>query len=735
MSQPLESLPPNDPLFPRFLTQNSAGKINGNVNLSFKKSSFLATFIPAILAILVSAFFVLQSYRITNDSKMIQRTSEILSLSSQSVKALLDMETGMRGYLITNDQVFLEPYYSQSDKIEPLLSSLAASLAGDPYQLGIAAKAKSDTGKWMKYAEKMKTMKERHGKYSAIHLNVEGKKLMDEIRREFSIIRDNQFETMKTKQLHLRETAKKIQVGGILLSILIAVLVAWALRRVISKQYNQTLAEGKLSDQLFRRLQTITDSAPIAIIYIDKKERFIFANHYYKEHFGRGDVIGKNLRDVVGETSYSKIKPHIEMVLKGENTQFEFELTREASEPILVAASYSPSLDEQGNIEGFVIICLDITEKRANELLLKKSQESLSFVLNSVEMGTWEVNLKDNTIACSTKTLNMLTIEEDKWDGRIATFLEKIYPEDADQVIKASAEAIKSKSVYEMEFRVVDQMGKTRWLMSRGLASEFSRESEPTRFAGIVYDITERKEREVELRDAIKARDQFLSIASHELKTPLTSLQLQIQLKQRELERNFPESFTKEKLAAGFNQQYSFVHRITHLVDDILDVSRIADGHISMNYSHFDLSSMVKEVIESFEATAESKGVKIILGQANEIDGNWDRYRLEQIVLNLLTNAVRYGNHSDIMVKVLLDGMNARIVVKDEGRGIKEEDQRRVFGRFERAVNENEVSGLGLGLFISKEIAKAHGGNLLLKSEFGHGAEFTLLLPKEGKAA
>ena len=143
----------------------------------------------------------------------------------------------------------------------------------------------------------------------------------------------------------------------------------------------------------------------------------------------------------------------------------------------------------------------------------------------------------------------------------------------------------------------------------------------------------------------------------------------------------------------------------------------------------FDLSEMVSDVIARFRDTAEAHSVEIRFDSGHPIRGSWDRFRLEQVLLNLLTNAVRYGNKKPVLAKVEREGPHALITVLDQGLGISAQDQARIFDRFERAVSENEVSGLGLGLYISREIVQEHGGEIRLKSEPGRGSEFTVFLP------
>lgn len=232
---------------------------------------------------------------------------------------------------------------------------------------------------------------------------------------------------------------------------------------------------------------------------------------------------------------------------------------------------------------------------------------------------------------------------------------------------------------------------------------------------------------------AVRVRDEFLSIASHELQTPLTGLSLSIQLRLRDLKRNNAEAFSQEKLEKIFLDQEAFLKRLNRLVNDILDVSRMTKGKIEFHKERFDLSEAVSELVERFQVTTDAQGVALTLHCQPALVGVWDRFRIEQALLNLLTNAIRYGNKKPIHVEVLKEGALAVVKVKDHGMGIHAKDQGRIFNRFERAISKNEVSGLGLGLFITDEIVKAHEGNIRVVSSPGQGAEFIVSLPLSGE--
>lgn len=231
------------------------------------------------------------------------------------------------------------------------------------------------------------------------------------------------------------------------------------------------------------------------------------------------------------------------------------------------------------------------------------------------------------------------------------------------------------------------------------------------------------------LKDSVRARDEFLSIASHELKTPLTSLKLQTQIRNRKLLKNDINLFSADALKKMFDTDARQIERLNRLIDDMLDISRISTGKLTLQLETFDMCSLAKDVLDRFSTQMQEAGTEISIDCQGKAEGTWDKFRIEQVITNLLTNAIRYGNQKPIGVKVKTDSGNAIIEVQDRGIGIAEENQKRIFERFERAISPNEISGLGLGLYIVKQIIDMHNGSIEVKSKIGQGSTFIVQLP------
>ncbi|MDB4986970.1 MAG: sensory box histidine kinase [Myxococcaceae bacterium] len=228
-----------------------------------------------------------------------------------------------------------------------------------------------------------------------------------------------------------------------------------------------------------------------------------------------------------------------------------------------------------------------------------------------------------------------------------------------------------------------------------------------------------------EARDAIGVRDDFLSMAGHELRTPLTALQLQI----LSISKMVAQPDGAAKVAVRAEKAARNVLRLSALVNELLDISRISAGRLRLERGAMDMAEAVREVLHRHADELAKNGCEVHFTAAGDVNGNWDRVRVEQIATNLITNALKYGKGKPIEVRVQREGDAARLVVQDHGIGISAEDQLRIFQRFERAVSSRHFGGLGLGLWIARQLVDAHGGSIEVTSEMNLGATFEVLLP------
>lgn len=232
---------------------------------------------------------------------------------------------------------------------------------------------------------------------------------------------------------------------------------------------------------------------------------------------------------------------------------------------------------------------------------------------------------------------------------------------------------------------------------------------------------------QAELQRAVAMRDDFMSMIAHELRNPLNSVYLQAQLRRKMLsEGRTPDAKAFLHMVERDERQ---IRSMIRLLDDMLDVSRVRTGRLTVVPGPFDLAESVRSVVEAIGEQARAAGVTLELAAPPTLPCVGDEFRIEQVVTNLLTNALRYGQGRPVSVTVATSGTEALVSVRDRGMGIAPQDQERIFEQFERAQGDAQVPGLGLGLYIAREIAQAHRGQLAVRSTPGEGAEFILSLP------
>ncbi|QWV18410.1 hybrid sensor histidine kinase/response regulator [Stutzerimonas zhaodongensis] len=241
--------------------------------------------------------------------------------------------------------------------------------------------------------------------------------------------------------------------------------------------------------------------------------------------------------------------------------------------------------------------------------------------------------------------------------------------------------------------------------------------------------LDELRSTKVELENAVRMRDDFMSIVSHELKTPLNTLILEVQLRKLQLGRKNLAAFSDDKLQQMVDKDERQIQSLIRLIDDMLDVSRIRTGKLSIRPTQVDLGKLVASVVENFAPQMEASGCTLLFQRPEPVIGLWDEFRIEQVLANLLTNAMRYGAGKPVQVNVSTTAAGACIEVRDHGIGISQKSLARIFCQFERAEGSESSAGLGLGLFIAEQIIKAHSGRIQVESEEGKGALFRVLLP------
>ncbi|MFL5347837.1 MAG: PAS domain S-box protein [Hyalangium sp.] len=384
--------------------------------------------------------------------------------------------------------------------------------------------------------------------------------------------------------------------------------------------------------------------------------------------------------------------------------------------------------DASGTLVGFSKVTRDLTERRHTEEQLRLSEERFRLLVEGV---------KDHAIFMLDPTGRVLTwnpgaerLKGYRPEEIIGQHFRRFYPEEDIRAGKCERElevALREGRFEEEGWRL--RKDGSRFWASVVLTSLHDSVGHHIGFAKVTRDLTDRRRMEEErlrlahAEESVRLRDEFLSIASHELKTPLTALQLQLHSLRERLEK------LDSKLAGKLDRASRSSERLGDLVESLLDVSRIATGRFDLQPQRFDLAEAVREICERIRDVATKAGCELILQADQPLMGTWDRLRLEQVLNNLLSNAIKYAAETPIRVSLAQEGETAVLEVSDKGPGIAEAAFSRIFDRFERAAEIRHHGGLGLGLYVVREIVKAHNGMVTVRNLPEGGACFTVRLP------
>lgn len=393
--------------------------------------------------------------------------------------------------------------------------------------------------------------------------------------------------------------------------------------------------------------------------------------------------------------------------------------------PIYTVAE-AAKLSEQRRLD-LEVLTKDL-EQRVEERtrMIAKKEELLTLAHQIAKVGTFEWDINTNMNRWTPELEALYGIPAGSFGGTLDDWKKLVHPDDIAETEHNIGRALKDGS-FEAEWRAVWPDGSVHWLSARGFVQKDSY-GNPQRMVGINIDITKQKDLSNSLLRAVKSRDEFLSIASHELKTPLTSLSLQTQTLKRNMQKS-EEFYSKERIDRYIEQTEKQVHRLSRLVDDMLDISSFRIGKFSIHKERFDFCDLVKDVIERMSEQFRAAGIELTLNTCAEAVGFWDRFRIEQVLMNILSNTIKYGKGKPVTIDVVKEDFSIKVMIRDQGMGIAKEDHARIFNRFERAISANEVSGLGLGLFIAQEVVRAHRGKIGVQSSPGKGATFFFELP------
>lgn len=419
-------------------------------------------------------------------------------------------------------------------------------------------------------------------------------------------------------------------------------------------------------------------------------------------------------------------------ITQGIPYQSQYRITRADGQFRVIATMARPDHDKEGNLvlKG---ICQDITERWEAEEKLRRSEALLAEAQRMANLGSWEWNVGANEVLWTDELYRVFGYVPGSVKVTFEKYLEHIHPEDHDWVQNAVKGELSEEGTHSRQYRIVRPDGSIRTLLSSS-RTIMNSAGDPERMVGICLDITDRMEAEEELKrktiaieaekEINKKKDEFISIASHELKTPLTSLKAYVQL----LEAIHSED-SNDKAKVFLSKTGVYIRRLEGLISDLLDVSKIEAGKLQFQEEVMRIDELLEESIENNRLTLTRHTIKFTNDATCYV--KVDRQRIDQVLSNLISNAAKYSPKADtIEVNASADDDWVMISVRDFGMGIGKADLEKIFDRFYRVETKvGNITGLGLGLYIASEIVNRHDGKMWVESEPGKGSVFRFSLP------
>ncbi|RYY22340.1 MAG: PAS domain S-box protein, partial [Sphingobacteriaceae bacterium] len=469
------------------------------------------------------------------------------------------------------------------------------------------------------------------------------------------------------------------------------------------------------------RFRSMIDQAPVAIAVFRGKD-LIFSkfNTAMMKLFGLGkEVIGQKLLDVLPEVATHPVFKTLSGVLATGQPQFAYNMPLELqrnniTEQIYFDYSYSPLL-EDGQITGVMAVASEVTERFKNQQKLQESEALFRGITAASPIVLWITDA----------TGNMTYVNETwlQWTGKPIEshynngWLSSVHPDDLERASAVFTHDFLQQQYHESHFRIVHVDGQVRSLICTG-NPQFDDQQKFKGFIGACVDITE----QIQLQ---RQKDDFLGVASHELKTPVTSIKAYAQVLEMMFRRDGDSK--KAEMVGKLDKQ---VNRLSSLIGDLLDVTKLHSGRMQFNETGFNFNQLVTEVIEDVQHTSPKHQIKKRLNFDGDIWG--DKERISQVITNLLTNAIKYSpDANEIIIYTQQNNGHVQLCVQDFGIGISAGKRDKVFEQFYRVSGSKEHTfpGLGLGLYISSEIIKRLNGRIWVNSTEEKGSTFCFSLP------
>jgi PAS domain S-box-containing protein len=667
-------------------------------------------------------------------------TYKVLNTLNVTVARLVDAETGQRGYLLTGDEAYLEPYRAAIKNIDQTIGNLKNLTSDNPNQqkrIQILEPLVET-----KLAELQRTIdlgkNEGLAPANRVVLEGSGKRWMDQIRAVVAEMVNEEEDLLKLRTQKANESvARSVRtiLAGTLVSISLLVLCFGLLQRELSERTKAQEALAKSEKWFSTTLSSIGD----AVIATDMDGTVTFVNSVAQSLTGwsQAEATGKSMDlvfDIVNKETRSPVENPVKKVFR------EGKVVGLADDTLLLSKdgrefdiedSAAPILTDTGKGFGVVLVFRDITEQKQAEEALKGSEQRLNLALDAAQLGIWELDLVNDKAYRNLKHDQIFGYESLQPDWGQEIFLTHVVPEDR-EAVKKSFEKAFATGDFSMECRIIGADKSNHWISAQGRVFRNDK-GDPIRMMGTLADITERKRAQEalmrameEAEQASKFKDQFLSTMSHELRTPLNAI------------LGFSELLTDERYGQMNERQSRYINHIhtsgkhlLKLISDILDLSKIEAGRMELTREDVAVASAYAEVLSALQPLADKKSQALLQQVEPNLYVRADATRFKQILMNLIGNAIKFtpeGSRIELAARQVDN--QVRLEVRDNGPGIAPEEQQRIFEAFFRlAQTGNATEGTGLGLAITARLVELHGSKLEIESKPGNGTCFYFSLP------
>jgi PAS domain S-box-containing protein len=507
---------------------------------------------------------------------------------------------------------------------------------------------------------------------------------------------------------------------------------------------DRDITAAKIAEEALRRreayLTSILDNFPYLVWLKDVHGKYLSVNSIFAK------ACGRDIHEIVGKGDEGLWPPELVEKYRADDRQVMQNQSKAVFEEPIVengVAGYfetykSPIFDNEGLVIGTVGFAQDITERKKAEAALRESEERYKKITSSITDYIYTVHVADGKPVSTTYGPGCLPVtgySSEDFLSRSSLWIEIVVPEDRPIVERQIGDIFSGTKIDPIEHRICHKNGQIRWV-SNTIVPQYDNTGKLVGYDGLIADISERKKAEEVLKQAketaekaLAMKDEFTSTVSHELRTPLAAIKSSVDI----LDMGAPGNLNDEQ-RVFIKRVKSNIDRLARLINEILDLSKLESGKRRLNLVPLFPEVFVREIVELQSTVVKNKGLKIGMDLETNLPVFWaDKDLLTQVLNNLINNALKFTKEGKIAISVSCpDRKMMQFCVRDTGIGIKQEDQVRLFQKFQQvgAVSQ-QIGGTGLGLAICREIVTRHGGRIWVESEFAKGSAFYFTIPEK----